>query len=262
MAKLAFSSGSGMNTQTVGVSLVFDQIKLSFGDAYQLEIDRLELPAGRITALLGPSGCGKSTLLNLAAGYLSGQSGVVYHDGAPLQGPASRTALLFQQRNLFPWMTAEKNLAFALENQGLKAQLAQEKARDYLKRVGLQAYAKHYPDELSGGMQQRVGLARALAVRPRLFLMDEPFSALDSYTRQQMYAHILTAWEELQATFLIVTHDIEDALALAHQVIVMRRHPEPGISQSFQLADERPGVLSLAQQQEITQTIYQVMKTL
>ena len=150
-----------------GVELYFDKIHVSFGAAYQLQLDHLTIPAGKITALLGPSGCGKSTLLNLAAGYLSPQAGTIYHDTTPLQGPAPHTALLFQQRNLFPWMTAQQNIRFALENTGLPTDQATKTALLLLEKMGLQDYAKHYPKELSGGMQQRVVLARALAVQPQ-----------------------------------------------------------------------------------------------
>jgi|SRR5690625_4231906 len=252
-----------MTIKTNGIALLFDKTALSFDSTYELFIKRLVVPAGQITALLGPSGCGKSTLLNLAAGYLKAQSGVVYHDGVPLDGPALDTALLFQQRNLFPWMSALENISFALENQGWSAQKAKYQAMQYLSQVGLEAYAHHYPAALSGGMQQRVGLARALAMQARLFLMDEPFSALDSYTRQQMYAHILKAWERLSATFLIITHDVQDALALAHQIVVMRRYPKPEIAQVIHLDQKRlakPNRLSVHQQQSLIEIIYQEMK--
>lgn len=246
-----------MTTLSRGVELSFDDIHVAFGTAYQLDLSHLRVPAGQITALLGPSGCGKSTLLNLAAGYLPAQAGTVSHDGVPLQGPAPQTAFLFQQRNLFPWMSAEDNICFALENQGVATRLAKAEARGLLASMGLQEYAGHYPAELSGGMQQRVVLARALAVRPRMFLMDEPFSALDTQTRQQMYRHILRAWEDIGATFLIVTHDVRDALELAHQVVVMQRHPTPGVKKIVPLTSGRPGGMSLERQHTFIETIYQ-----
>lgn len=250
-----------MNHTSSGVRLHFEKIHVSFGSAYQLQLNQLTVPAGKITALLGPSGCGKSTLLNLAAGYLSAQEGVVYHDATPLQGPAPHTAFLFQQRNLFPWMTAQKNISFALENKGVSPTNAKNTALLLLETMGLQDYAQHYPNELSGGMQQRVVLARAFAVQPRLFLMDEPFSALDSHTKQQMYTHTLKAWENLGATFLIVTHDVEEALALAHKIVVMRRYPAPGIGETLNLNQSQPGRLSLAQKQDFIQSIYQVIQS-
>lgn len=243
-----------------GVQLHFEDIHVSFGVTYQLQLEQLTVPAGRITALLGPSGCGKSTLLNLAAGYLSAQAGVVYHDSQPLVGPAPQTAFLFQQRNLFPWMTALQNISFAIENKGISSALAKKKAVQLLENMGLENYAHHYPSELSGGMQQRVVLARTLAVQPRLFLMDEPFSALDSHAKQQMYIHILQAWKKLGATFLIVTHDVEEALALSHQIVVMHRHPKPGIGKILSLSQDQPGQLNLAQKQDFIQSIYQVIQ--
>lgn len=224
-----------------GVKLYFDKVQVTFGTAYQLQLDQLTVPAGKITALLGPSGCGKSTLLNLGAGYLPAQAGTVYHDAVPVRGPTPDTALLFQQRNLFPWMTTIQNISFPLENKGIPSDQAKNTAFALLESMALQDYAQHYPNELSGGMQQRVVLARALAIQPRLFLMDEPFSALDSQTKHQMYGHVLQAWADLGATFLIVTHDVEEALALAHQIIVMHRHPEPGISKILSLSDSLPG---------------------
>ncbi len=185
----------------------------------------LRLAAGSFTAFVGPSGCGKTTLLNMLAGLILPDTGRVCVSGQPIAGTRTDTALLFQQYNLFPWMTALDNVAFALENRGETRRAARAQALQLLKRVGLDRFAHCTPAQLSGGMQQRVALVRAFALAPRLLLLDEPFAALDQETRRVMHAYLLSTWSATSATVVMVTHDLGEALALADQVAVFSRGP-------------------------------------
>ena len=183
----------------------------------------LSVPPGQFIALLGPSGCGKSTLLNVLAGFQPPSAGVVEVDGEVVREPSARRPVVFQNHSLFPWMTILENVAFGLRN--LKRPHPLETARRQLDRVGLAAYADHYPSQLSGGMQQRVGLARALAIEPPLLLMDEPFGALDAQTRLLMQEQLLGLWESWRHTVVFVTHDIDEAIYLADRVVVLGVKP-------------------------------------
>jgi ABC-type nitrate/sulfonate/bicarbonate transport system ATPase subunit len=183
----------------------------------------LEVGEGEFVCLLGPSGCGKSTLLNAMAGFLSPTSGQVTIDGEAVRGPDPRRIFVFQERGVFPWLTVEGNIGF-----GLFKIPAEEKARriaHYIKMVGLQGFEKAYPQELSGGMKQRLEVARALAVNPDMMFLDEPFGALDSITRLIMRGELLRIWEAEKKTIIFVTHDIEESVQLADRVIVMSARP-------------------------------------
>jgi NitT/TauT family transport system ATP-binding protein len=175
-------------------------------------------------ALLGPSGCGKSTLLNIVAGLLEPTSGAVYFEG---EGGAGRppTAMVFQEFALFPWRTVQKNVEFGLEEAGVPAPARVQAARRFIELTGLTGFEAKYPHQLSGGMRQRVGIARALAVDPAVLLMDEPFSALDAQTRQLMQEELLAIWERTRKTILYVTHNIHEAVYMADRVIVLSRRP-------------------------------------
>src|SRR4051794_5059769 len=180
---------------------------------------------GEFVALVGPTGCGKSTLLNVAAGLLSPIAGAVRVFGAPLVGVNRHAGYLFQPDSLFPWRNALDNVAAGLEFRGVLREEALERARPWLARVGLSAHASKYPHELSGGMRKRVALAQTWVLEPRMLLMDEPFSALDVQTRSLMENELLAMWSERRASVLFVTHDLEEAIALADRVIVLAAGP-------------------------------------
>ena len=186
------------------------------------EID-LDVKDGELVCILGPSGCGKSTLLNIVGGFLSPTAGDVRIDGEPVTGPDPRRIFVFQERGVFPWLTVEGNVAF-----GLFALAPEERARrvaHYVKLVGLSGFENAYPQELSGGMKQRLEVARALAVDPDVLYLDEPFGALDSITRLVMRAELLRIWEAEKKTILFVTHDIDESVQLADRVVVLSARP-------------------------------------
>lgn len=176
-------------------------------------------------SLLGPSGCGKTTLLHIFAGLTNQTEGRVLYQGEPIERPSTDRAVVFQHFNLFPWRTTLSNVAFGLEMTGHPKADREERAAKYIEMVGLEGFEESYPRELSGGMQQRVGLARALAVDPTVLLMDEPFGALDAQTRQVMQTELLRIWEQDRKTILFVTHDIEEALLLSDRILVMGNSP-------------------------------------
>jgi NitT/TauT family transport system ATP-binding protein len=221
----------------------FEQVSKRFGqgpDAVQaLEPITLDIAKGEFTCLLGPSGCGKSTLLNILAGFEQPTSGQVLMDGLPVRGPDPRRGVVFQQGALFTWMSVRDNVAFGPLAIGKPAAEAARIAAHYLEMVGLTGFAKRYPYELSGGMQQRVGIARALANDPEILLMDEPFAALDAQTRELLQEEIKRIWHETHKTVLWITHSIDEALFLATEVVVMSARPgrikakfRPGFAQS------------------------------
>jgi ABC-type nitrate/sulfonate/bicarbonate transport system ATPase subunit len=178
---------------------------------------------GEFVCILGPSGCGKSTLLNVIGGFLKPTAGQVMIDGEPVNGPDPRRIFVFQERGLFPWLTVEGNIGFGLFR--LSGVERAERIAHYVKLVGLHGFEKAYPPELSGGMKQRLEVARALAVEPDMLLLDEPFGALDSITRLIMRGELLRIWEAEKKTILFVTHDIEESVQLADRVIVMSARP-------------------------------------
>ncbi len=181
---------------------------------------------GEFASLVGPSGCGKSTLLQIVGGLLRRTSGTALVDGAPVTGPMpGKIAFVFQEAMLMPWKTALSNIEFPLEIQGLGKEERRDRAREMLSLVGLAEFAEHFPHQLSGGMKQRVSLARGLAQRPRIILMDEPFGALDEQTRIKMGRELLRVWDRTRTTVLFVTHSLTEALYLSDRVIVMGRRP-------------------------------------
>ena len=177
------------------------------------------------TAILGPSGCGKSTLLNMVAGFDRPSAGSVHAGGEEVLEPSPRRAVVFQEPALFPWLTVRDNVVFGPKTQGRRAVDYGEHAAQIIEQVGLQGFESHYPAELSGGMRQRVGIARVLIMQPEILLMDEPFGSLDAQTRSLMQELLLQVWERHQQTVLFITHDIEEALLLADRVCVMTARP-------------------------------------
>jgi NitT/TauT family transport system ATP-binding protein len=185
----------------------------------------LSVPDGAFVALLGPSGCGKSTLLNLVAGFETASSGDLHVFGQPVSAPGPDRAVVFQEPALFPWLRVWDNVTFSPRIAGRQRSEYEAEATRILDLVGLSGFARSYPDQLSGGMKQRVGLARCLMMQPRLFLMDEPFGALDAQTRLQMQELLLQVWETMRRTVIFITHDIDEAIFLADTVYVMSARP-------------------------------------
>lgn len=175
--------------------------------------------------ILGPSGCGKSTLLRIVAGLDHATSGRVLLDGVPVEGPGADRGMVFQSYTLFPWLTIEQNIRFGLRERGMPEAQQKERAAYFIAKVGLRGFEQHFPKQLSGGMQQRTAIARALANDPKILLMDEPFGALDNQTRVLMQELLLSIWEAERKTVLFVTHDIDEAIFMANRVAVFSARP-------------------------------------
>ena len=211
-------AGLKLRTQRLGV--VYDRDGKSMP---VLEDINLEIADGEFICLVGPSGCGKSTLLNTMAGFLSPTSGSVSIDGETVSGPDPRRILVFQERGVFPWLTVEGNIGFGLSK--LSRAEREERVAHYVKTVRLEGFENTYPSDLSGGMKQRLQVARALAVNPDILYLDEPFGALDSITRVIMRGELLRIWQTERRTIIFVTHDIDEAVQLADRVIVLSSRP-------------------------------------
>jgi NitT/TauT family transport system ATP-binding protein len=190
-----------------------------------LENVSLAVKRGEFVCLLGPSGCGKSTLLNMIAGFQSPTVGTVTVDGRPVIAPGPDRGMVFQEYALFPWMTVARNVAFGLEIKGTARRAIDAKVAELLETLGLTDFRDRYPKELSGGMRQRVAIARVLALDPPIMLMDEPFGALDALTRRTLQDELLRIWEALGKTIVFVTHSIDEAIYLGNRVVVMTYRP-------------------------------------
>ena len=205
----------------------------------------LSVDNGEFVAIVGPSGCGKTTLLNIIAGLLAYDAGSISIDGQPIRGPGVNRAVVFQNSSLLPWRTIAGNVRYGMELQKrFDAAAMRERTDAFIKLVGLAGFERHYPAELSGGMQQRVNLARALASDPAVLLMDEPFAALDAQTREHMQLELLKIWSHARKTVLFITHQINEAIYLADRVAVLS--PRPGhVKGVFQVPFDRPRTLGL-----------------
>lgn len=230
--------------------LRFEGITKIYGDHTAISDVNLTVPAGSFTTLIGPSGCGKTTLLEIAAGLVTASSGQVWLSGKRLTRPGPETAIVFQHHNLFEWMTVRDNVAFGLRAQGIKRTERRLRAGKLLADVGLIEHANKLPRELSGGMRQRVAIARALVLNPQVLLLDEPFSSLDYQTRRVMQRYLLAMWHHAQATIAMVTHDLDEALMLADQVVLMSGSPGR-IVEVIPIAIDRPRDPEDAQLQQI-----------
>jgi sulfonate transport system ATP-binding protein len=204
--------------------LRLDALSKIYADGTEaLQSVSLELGAGEIVALVGGSGCGKTTLLRLIAGLDTPSSGVIHVGSEEVRGPHAAVGIVFQEPRLLPWLTVAGNIGFGLEQ--LTTRERQSRIDHALDKVGLATYGGRWPRELSGGQQQRIAIARAFVTMPKVLLLDEPFSALDAFTRKSLHAHLLALWQETRPTILMVTHDVEEAITLADRVVVMRPHP-------------------------------------
>ena len=203
---------AAQNQHPDGVMTVLDKVSL-------------DVKNGELICLLGPSGCGKTTLLRMVAGLLNADGGEIRVSGELVEAPRKDACMVFQDFGLLPWRTVADNVEFPLEIDNVPRAQRKEVAREYLSLVGLTGFEGHYPHELSGGMQQRVGIARALMRRPILLLMDEPFGALDAQTREQLQEDFLKIWANLKTTVLFVTHSIDESLILADRIVVFTQRP-------------------------------------
>ena len=199
----------------------------TFGDFTALRGVSLDVEAGTFVSMVGPSGCGKSTLLQILGGLLPASSGDIRLKDTPVTGPPREMIYVFQQynRSLYPWRTVRNNVAFGLESTGIGGAEIQRKCAEYIDLVGLSGFEHHYPHQLSGGMQQRVAVARALARNPAVLLMDEAFGSVDAQTRAGLQDLLLRLWREYRFTVLFVTHDIDEAIYLAEKIVVLSASP-------------------------------------
>ena len=219
-----------------GVSKRFDT---SRHDTLALSDINLSVRPGEFVCLLGPSGCGKSTLLNVIAGFEMPTAGEMLVGGKAIKGPGRDRVVVFQEAALFPWLNVRSNVEFGLKLAGVGRQERRERAEQYLKLVGLEKFGRAYIHELSGGMKQRVQLARSLAVDPEILLMDEPFAALDAQTRDSLQEELQLIWQRTGKTIVFVTHNVREAVLLADRVIVMS--PSPGrIKREIEISLEHP----------------------
>jgi NitT/TauT family transport system ATP-binding protein len=208
-----------------GVSKIFEDSGRTGGSVEAVERVDFQVRRGEFVSLLGPSGCGKSTVLDIVAGLERPTSGEVLIDGHAVKGPHPKVAMVFQLMSVFPWRTALENVEFGVELKGMDKKTRKERARRVIQLVGLAGFEDKYPAQLSGGMNQRLAIARALALDPEILLMDEPFGALDEQTRFLMGLELLRIWEETQKTILFVTHSIAEAIQLSDRVMVMSARP-------------------------------------
>lgn len=214
-----------MMSNPINAAVELRGVTVRFGDFTAVQEVHLKVDEGEFLAIVGPTGCGKSTLLNVVAGLLTPSAGEIQVFGQQARGIVRSAGYLFQQDALLPWKTALNNVALGLVFRRFPAEEARRQARSWLAKVGLEGFENHYPHELSGGMRKRVGLAQILILSPKILLMDEPFSDLDVHTRNLMENELLRLWHEDKKSVLFVTHDLEEAVALADRVIVFAAGP-------------------------------------
>jgi NitT/TauT family transport system ATP-binding protein len=202
-----------------------DHLVQQYGGRLVLDDVSFDVHPGEIVSIVGPSGCGKTTLLRCVVGLMRPTEGTVYISGQPVSEPPEGVAMVFQHFGLFPWKTVSANIAYGLTAQGISRKEAAPRVSELVRLVGLEGFEKSYPYQLSGGMQQRTGLARALAVSPGVLVMDEPFAALDAQTRDVLQLELLRIWQGLDAAMLFVTHSIDEAVLMGDRVVILRGRP-------------------------------------
>jgi NitT/TauT family transport system ATP-binding protein len=212
-------------TDTGGARIEIQGLAMQFGELRVFENIDLEVGRRECVSIVGPSGCGKTTLLRNIDGLLRPAEGVVRINGAPVTAPPKGVAVVFQMFGLFPWKTVYENVAYGLRMSGASKEQIREKVPYYVELVGLKGFEKAYPYQLSGGMQQRTGLARALAVEPEVLLMDEPFASIDAQTREILQFELLRIWESRPTSMVFVTHSIEEAVLMGDRVVVLHGRP-------------------------------------
>ena len=235
-----------------GVFRKYRNTRGSFTPALQ-NID-LEIEQGEFVCIVGPSGCGKSTLLHLLAGLDQATTGEIQIDGNPIQGPGTDRILIFQELGLFPWLTVRQNVEFGLKMARMPRVERRERAHMFLRMVHLSHFEDHYPHQLSGGMRQRVALARSLALRPKILLMDEPFAALDAQTRDLLHDELERLWKETSPTIVFVTHNVREAVRLGDRVLLMSFRPGR-IKKQYQVGLGRPRHVEDADVAELSREI-------
>jgi NitT/TauT family transport system ATP-binding protein len=247
------------------IHLIIDSLSKSYLDEYRdstveaLRDVTFEVEKGEFVALLGPSGCGKTTVLNIIAGFIEPSSGQALLRGKPIRGPGPDRGVVFQSFALFPWKTVLGNITFGLKVRGVGKPERERTAREYIELVGLTGFEDRYPHELSGGMQQRVGVARVLANSPEVMLMDEPFASVDAQTRMKLQEDLTQIWEQHKPTIVFVTHDIEEAVFLADRVIVLSSRPGR-IQKILDVRIPRPRRWEyLVEDQQFTATVHHIM---
>ncbi|MEA4988815.1 MAG: ABC transporter ATP-binding protein [Anaerovorax sp.] len=226
-----------------------------------LEEFSMQINKGEVIGLLGPSGCGKSTLLNIVAGFDKQDQGTVLFRGKPISMPSPQRGVVFQSGALFPWLTVKENIAYGLKLKKEEKKTIEKECEIYIHLVGLVGFENYYPNQLSGGMQQRVALARVLVLRPDMLLMDEPFGALDAQTRIAMQQLLLSISSKVKSTILFVTHDVEEALILADRVYIMSRLPGK-IVQEIKVPFKKPRPVSIFTNHEFTNLKSNILKML
>ncbi|WP_334179429.1 ABC transporter ATP-binding protein [Pseudoxanthomonas sp.] len=217
-----------------------DNVTMSFGDFTAVRDVDIDVADGEFVAIVGPTGCGKSTILNAVAGLLGPTKGGIRIDGKPVSGVQESVGYLFQQDALLPWKTALQNVELGLRFRGVDTKEREQRAHAWLAKVGLKGFEHRYPHQLSGGQRKRVQMAQALIVEPKVILMDEPFSALDIHTRHLMQNELLRLWQEDRRAVMLITHDLEEAIALGDRVVVLSSGPSSRVVESFQVDLERP----------------------
>lgn len=217
----------------------------------------INVQPGEFVSLIGPSGCGKSTLLNIVAGFTKPTRGTATLDGKPIEKPGAERGVVFQQYSLFPWLTVRKNVEFGLRMAGVAANKRVTSARTLLGLAGLLAFENHYPDQLSGGMKQRIGIVRALATSPQVLLMDEPFGALDTQTRAVMQEILTNMWQQFRISVLFITHDIDESVFLSDRIYVMTARPGR-IKAEIKVSLPRPRTVEMTGTKEFTDFVHQL----
>jgi NitT/TauT family transport system ATP-binding protein len=221
--------------------LILENVSKRFNNFLAVNDMNFEVRDGEFVCLLGPSGCGKTTILRMAAGLDSPTEGEIHLDGKKIVGANKECGFVFQEYALFPWRTARGNIEFGPQVKGLPKEECEQISQHYIDLVGLKGFENHYPHELSGGMKQRVGIARAYANKPKLLLMDEPFGALDAQTRNIMQGELLRIWEKEHISVLFVTHSVDEAVYLADRVIVLSARPGT-VKEIFDISLPRPRI--------------------